>query len=66
MTNKIKIGKPGYPVASAVRGNKVSVRNDEILAVGNHDFTKSPIIPSVFFAIDIPDEISESWYKGNT
>ena len=64
--HKIKIGEPGYPVASAVRGKKVSVRSDEILAVGDHDFTKFSIVPSVIFAIDIPDEISESWYKGNT
>ena len=53
--HKIKIGEPGYPVASAVRGNKLSVRSDEILADGDHDFTKFPIIPLIFFAIDIPD-----------
>ena len=63
--HKIKIGEPGYPVASAVRGKKVSVRNDETLAVGDHDFTKFSIIPSVIFSVDIPDEISESWYQGN-
>ena len=64
--HKIKIGEPGYPLASAVRGKKVSVRSDETLAVGDHDFIKFSIVPSVIFAIDIPDEISESWYKGNT
>ena len=44
----------------------MSVRSDEILAIGDHDSTKFPIIPLVLFAIGIPDEISESWYKGNT
>ena len=44
----------------------MSVRSDEILAVGDHDFTKFSIVPSLIFAIDFPDEISESWYKGNT
>uniref|UniRef100_A0A1X7TME8 Uncharacterized protein n=1 Tax=Amphimedon queenslandica TaxID=400682 RepID=A0A1X7TME8_AMPQE len=62
--HKIKIGEPGYPVASALRGKKVSVRSDETLAVGDHNFTKFSVIPSVIFSIDIPDEISESWYKG--
>uniref|UniRef100_A0A1X7V2Q1 Uncharacterized protein n=1 Tax=Amphimedon queenslandica TaxID=400682 RepID=A0A1X7V2Q1_AMPQE len=63
--HKIKIGEPDYPVASALRGKKVSVRSDETLAVGDHDFTKFSVIPSVIFSIDIPNEISEFWYKGN-
>ena len=62
--HKIKIGEPGFPVASAERGKKVSVRNDQVLEVGDHDFTKFSLIPSVIFFIEIPEEISDSWYKG--
>lgn len=63
--HKIKIGEPDYPVALAIRGKKVSVHSDETLSVGNHDFTKFSIVPSVILSIDIPDEISKSWYQHN-
>jgi hypothetical protein len=32
--------------------------------VGDHDFTKFGLIPSVSFIIDIPDDFSGSWYNG--
>ena len=32
--------------------------------VGDHDFTNFRLIPSVTFVIDIPEEISGSWYSG--
>jgi len=32
--------------------------------VGNHDFTKFRLIPSVAFIIDIPEAIGGSWYDG--
>lgn len=38
--------------------------DDQILAAGDHDFTKFGIIPSVVFLIDIPKEICDSWYTG--
>ena len=62
--HKIKVGEPNNPVASAERGRRVPVRSDEFFTVGDHDFTKLGIIPSVTFFIDIPDEISDSWYHG--
>ena len=30
--------------------------------VGDHDFTKFSIIPSVVLLIDIPERIDDSWY----
>ena len=63
--HKIKISEPNYPVASAVRGRRVLVRENEFLQAGDHDFTKFGIIPSVIFIIDIPEEISGSWYVGD-
>ena len=62
--HKIKIGEPNYPVAAAERGRRVPVRLDEYLTVGDHDFTKFSLIPSVVFIIDIPEKISDSWYSG--
>ena len=34
------------------------------LEFGDHDFLKVSIVPSVSFLMDIPNEISESWYTG--
>ncbi len=62
--HKIKVGEPSCPVASAERGRRVLVRSDERFVVSDHDFTKFGLIPSVIFIIDIPEEISESWYHG--
>ena len=62
--HRIKVGEPGYPVAAAERGRRVPVREDEYFTVGDHDFTKFSLIPSVVFIIDIPEEISDSWFTG--
>ena len=58
--HKISIGEPGFPVASVQRGKKVSVRSDEVFEVGDHDFTKFSLTPSVIFFIDMPEEICDS------
>ncbi len=62
--HKIKVGDPGCPVASAERGRRVLVRSDENFLVGDHDFTKFGIIPSVIFIINVPEQITDSWYHG--
>ena len=38
--HKIKCGEPSYPVAAAERGNKVVTGKNQIMSVGDHDFTK--------------------------
>ena len=63
--HKVKIGEPDFPVASAERGRRVPVSYEEVFTAGDHDFTKFGIIPSVIFIVDIPDEISDSWYAGD-
>ena len=45
--HKIKCGEPGYPVAAAERGKRVVVGPNQIMAVGDHDFTKCSLVPSV-------------------
>ena len=62
--HKLKVGEPGCPVAAAERGKRVLVRAGTTFEVGDHDFTKFSITPSVILAVDIPDNIQESWYRG--
>ena len=62
--HKVKVGEPGFPVALAERGRRVPVRLDKFLTVGDHDFTKFSLILSIVFFVDIPHQISDSWYSG--
>ena len=62
--HRLKVGEPGFPVAAAERGRKVIVRAGTTFEVGDHDFTKFSIVPSVALIVDIPKDIHESWYQG--
>ena len=62
--HRLKVGEPGYPVASAERGRRVIVKQGTLFEVGDHDFTKYSLIPSVAFFIDIPSDVTGSWYDG--
>ena len=62
--HRISVGEPHFPVATAERGRRVLVANEERLVVGDHDFTTCSIIPSVILLVSIPEAISESWYEG--
>ena len=62
--HKVKVGEPGFPVAAAERGRQVLVHSSTSFEVGDHDFTKASITPSVSFLVDIPDDITGSWYTG--
>ena len=59
------MGEPGFPVAAAERGRRVLVSHDATFEVGDHDFTRMSIVPSVCFIIDIPESVESSWYSGN-
>ena len=63
--HRIKMGEPNYPVAVAECGRRVLVAQKETFEVGDHDFTKFSIIPSVSFIITIPESIDGSWYDGH-
>ena len=41
----------------------MNVRAGTTFEVGDHDFTKFSIIPSVTLLVDIPDDIQDSWYS---
>ena len=62
--HRVKVGEPGFPVAAAERGLEVVVSFHETFAVGDHDFTRFSIIPSVVFHLSIPDSFEGSWYTG--
>ena len=62
--HRIKVGDPGIPVAAAERGRRVLTAAGSRFLVGDHDFTTFSIIPSVTLHLDIPDNISDSWYTG--
>ena len=51
--HKIKVGEPSYPVAASERGKQVIVGSNQIMAVGDHDFTKLTITPSVDFLVSM-------------
>ena len=58
------MGEPGFPVASAERGRRVIVCARMTFEVGDHDFTKFSIVLSVTMFVDIPNNIHDSWYRG--
>lgn len=60
----IKVGEPGYPVAAVERGKQVLVGLNQKLVVGDHDFTKLSLVPSVNFIVNIPDSIEGTFYSG--
>ena len=62
--HRVKVGEPGHPVAAIERGKRVLVRRDELFEVADHDFTKFSLIPSVILDVNIPEEVSDSWYSG--
>ena len=62
--HKVKVREPGFPVAAAERGRQVLVHSSTSFEVGDHDFAKFTITPSVCFLVDIPDSIAGSWYTG--
>ena len=63
--HRIKIGEPGFPVAAAERGRRVIVAAGTTFEVGDHDFTKFSLVPSVVLINNIPHEVEGSWYCGN-
>lgn len=62
--HRVKVGEPHYPVAAAERGKKVLVGRDATFEVADHDFTKFSLIPSVSLVVNIPEEVTDSWYSG--
>lgn len=62
--HNIKVGEPNFPVAAVDRGKEVLVGVNAKAMVGDHDFTKAKLTPSVALLCDIPEDIRESFYRG--
>ena len=62
--HSISVGEPNAAVASLDRGRRVLTSSGTAVVALDHDFTKSKLTPSVALAIDIPDSITESFYRG--
>lgn len=62
--HNIKVGEPGFPVAAVDRGKEVLVGLNAKFTVGDHDFTKAKITPSVALICDVPESLGESFYRG--
>ena len=56
--------EPGFLWTAAERGRIVLVRAGTTLEVGDQQFIKISIVPSIVLVADIPDNIQESWYRG--
>jgi hypothetical protein len=62
--HKIGIGDD-IPVSTGVR-NKATLSSTEVeLTASDHDFTKCSLTPSVSLFVNVPKNISESFYDGN-
>ena len=62
--HSMKVGEPGFPVAAVDRGKSVLVGKNAAFSVGDHDFTKVKLIPSVAFLIDIPERPDDKFFQG--
>ena len=60
----IKAGEPGFPLAAVERGKQVLVSTGVPFCVGDHDFSKAKIVPSVTLLCNVPDKITDSFYSG--
>ena len=59
-----KVGEPPSPVAAVERGKRVIVGQNQSFQVGDHDFTKISVTPSVILEVNTPDSIEGSFYDG--
>ena len=60
----VKVGEPGFPVAAIDRGKQVLVGINTSFEVGDHDLTKAKFTPCVALVCDVPNSISEWFYRG--
>ena len=63
--HKLKIGEPGFPVATVERGKPVLVSIGKVFEVCDHDFTKFSMTPSVALHVEIPKYIEQTFYDGD-
>lgn len=63
--SKIDFGEPGVHISSGVRGRKSIVPVESALSCLDHDVSsKGSLTPSVVLLVDIPEDVSETFYRG--
>lgn len=60
----VKVGEPGCPLAAVERGKRVIVGLNQSMEVGDHDFAKFSLTPSVNLDVEIPEDMDGSFYDG--
>ena len=60
----VKLGELGCPLAAVERGKRLIVGLNQSMEVGNHDFVKFSLTPSVNLDMQIPEDIDGSFYDG--
>ena len=63
----VPVGEPSCPVSTGVCGHNrslVPVNGPQLQAL-DHDFHLHGIVPSVSFVIDLPEQVSDSFFRGH-
>ena len=62
----IPVGEPHCPVSTGVRGHNRSLvpLNGPRVQALDHDFHVNGIVPSVAFLVDVPDNFSDTFFRG--
>ena len=61
----VPVGEPRCPISTGVRGHNRSLvcSNSKLVAL-DHDFHVYGIVRSVAFVVDIPENVSDSFFRG--
>ena len=62
----VPVGNPEQPVSTGVHSHHGAiVANENRVVALDHDFHVAGIVPSVYFAVSIPESIHDSFYRGS-
>ena len=60
----VKVGELGCPLAAVERGKRIIVGLNQSMEVGDYDFAKFSLTPSVNLDVEIPEDMDESFCNG--
>ena len=62
---KVPVGEPGTPEAATSHNRKALTRESVVLESSDHNYHLANLTPSVDFIVDIPDDVTKSFFAGN-
>lgn len=62
---KVPVGEPGTPEAATSHNRKALTRENIVNESADHNYHTSNLTPSVDFIVDIPDDVTKSFFTGN-